>query len=212
MTDKAHVALHFAAVRPAARHAARPVPPRAARAGTPAAVSVALAYALPLFFLNAPMTMERFTISLDDPLAQEFDQMITRKGYGSRSEAVRDLIRQALETQQAVRYAAPYSVAVVSYVYNHHEKALADRLISARHAHHDLATSTMHAHLDHDHCLEAVFLQGRTAAVQQFAQQTIAQSGVRHGAINLIAAETEAGRHRHADVRGQPHSHLRPKR
>ncbi len=156
--------------------------------------------------------MERFTISLDDPLAHEFDQMIARKGYGSRSEAVRDLIRQALESQQAARHASPYSVAVVSYVYNHHEKALADRLMSAQHQHHDLVTSTMHAHLDHDHCLEAVFLQGRTSAVQQFAQQTIAQSGVRHGAINLISAETEPGQHHHDDGPGHLHSHLRPRR
>jgi CopG family nickel-responsive transcriptional regulator len=163
---------------------------------------------LPLFSIF----MERFTISLDDPLAHEFDQMIARNGYGSRSEAVRDLIRQALEAQQAPRYASPYSVAVVSYVYNHHEKALAERLMSAQHEHHDLVTSTMHAHLDHDHCLEAVFLQGRTSAVQRFAQQSIAQSGVRHGAINLIAAETEGGRHRHGDAPGQLHSHLRPKR
>ncbi len=156
--------------------------------------------------------MERFTISLDDPLARDFDQMIAAKGYGSRSEAVRDLIRQALESQQAARYAAPYSVAVVSYVYNHHEKALADRLMSARHERHDLVQSTMHVQLDHDDCLEAVFLQGRSAAVQQFAQQTIAQSGVRHGAINLIAAETEPGRHRHPDGHGHLHSHLKPKR
>ncbi len=156
--------------------------------------------------------MERFTISLDDPLAREFDQMIAAMGYGSRSEAVRDLIRQALESQQAARYASPYSVAVVSYVYNPHEKALADRLMSARHEHHDLVTSTMHAPLDHDDSLEAVFLRGRRVSVQQFAQQTIAQSGVRHGAIHLIAAETEPGRHRHADGHGQPHSHLRPKR
>ncbi len=156
--------------------------------------------------------MERFTISLDDPLAREFDQMIARKGYGSRSEAVRDLIRQALESQQAARYASAFSVAVVSYVYNHHEKALADRLMSAQHEHHDLVTSTLHAHLDHHDCLEAVFLQGRTSAVQQFAQQAIAQSGVRHGAINLIAAETGPGRHRHADGHGLVHTHLRPKR
>ena len=170
-----------------------------------------LAYDLPLSSLSPP-AMERFTISLDDPLAREFDQMIASKGYGSRSEAVRDLIRQALESQPPAPYAPAFSVAVVSYVYSHHERALSDRLVSAQHEHHDLVTSTMRAHLDHHHCLETVFLQGRTAAVQQFAQQTIAQSGVRHGAINLIAAETGPGRHRHADGHGIAHSHLRPKR
>jgi len=40
--------------------------------------------------------LERFTISLDDDLAADFDLLIEHIGYANRSEAVRDLIRQAL--------------------------------------------------------------------------------------------------------------------
>ena len=42
--------------------------------------------------------MERFTISLDDELAHDFDHLIEEIGYENRSEAVRDLIRQAMST------------------------------------------------------------------------------------------------------------------
>ena len=42
--------------------------------------------------------MERFTISLDESLAREFDELIAARGYGNRSEAVRDLIRGASES------------------------------------------------------------------------------------------------------------------
>ncbi|MFZ1444417.1 MAG: ribbon-helix-helix protein, CopG family, partial [Candidatus Dechloromonas phosphoritropha] len=42
--------------------------------------------------------MERFTISLDESLAREFDELIAARGYGNRSEAVRDLIRGAIES------------------------------------------------------------------------------------------------------------------
>jgi CopG family nickel-responsive transcriptional regulator len=41
--------------------------------------------------------MERFTISLDESLASQFDQLIAARGYRNRSEAVRDLIRGAIE-------------------------------------------------------------------------------------------------------------------
>jgi len=41
--------------------------------------------------------MERFTISLDEALASQFDQLIAARGYSNRSEAVRDLIRGAIE-------------------------------------------------------------------------------------------------------------------
>jgi len=38
--------------------------------------------------------MERFTISLSESLAKQFDELIHRKGYENRSEAVRDLVRR----------------------------------------------------------------------------------------------------------------------
>lgn len=48
--------------------------------------------------------VERFTISLDDSLAQQFDALIAARGYVNRSEAVRDLIRGAIEhDRQRVR-------------------------------------------------------------------------------------------------------------
>ena len=42
--------------------------------------------------------MERFTISLDADLAVEFDKLIKARGYGNRSEAVRDMLRSQLES------------------------------------------------------------------------------------------------------------------
>jgi CopG family nickel-responsive transcriptional regulator len=66
--------------------------------------------------------LERFTISLDDELAHDFDHLIEEIGYENRSEAVRDLIRQALEKSRNNSDQSKHCVAVVSYVYNHHEK------------------------------------------------------------------------------------------
>lgn len=155
--------------------------------------------------------MERFTISLDDELAADFDHLIEESGYENRSEAVRDLIRQALEKSRLESNRARHSIAVVSYVYNHHEKVMADRLTGMHHDHHDLVISTMHAHLDHDNCLEAVFLRGKTEEVRHFAGHLTAMSGVRHGAMNLISADVESTRHSHGHGHQHTHTHLKPK-
>ena len=58
-----------------------------------------------------------------------------------------------------------------------------------QHAHHDLVTATMHVHLDHDHCMENVMLKGPTANVRAFADQMLAERGVRHGQLNMITVE-----------------------
>jgi CopG family transcriptional regulator, nickel-responsive regulator len=153
-------------------------------------------------------TMQRFTISLDDMLAREFDRLIAERGYGNRSEAVRDLLRAQLDRQRETANPKTACVATLSYVYNHHERELAERLMALQHEHHDLTVSAMHAHLDHEHCIETVILRGPAQAVRRFADSVIAERGVRHGALNLVVADA-AHAHRHAD--GTVHRHLKPR-
>lgn len=146
--------------------------------------------------------MERFTISLDEGLAQAFDELIRTRGYANRSEAVRDMLRRELEQQRLTHDAAPTSVACLSYVYNHHERQLSERLTEHQHHAHDLVVSTMHVHLDHDNCLEALILRGDTGEVQHLADHIAAERGVRHGLLNVIPVDMESVLH---------HVHSRPK-
>jgi CopG family nickel-responsive transcriptional regulator len=145
--------------------------------------------------------MQRFTISLEDRLAREFDAVIRRRGYGNRSEAVRDMLRGSIEKERLTRGEAPYAVGCLSYVFNHHERDLAERLTAIAHAHHDLVVSVTHAHLDHETCIETVILRGRTADVHAFADAVIAERGVRHGGLNLVPVDMGAAPHRHGHVR-----------
>ena len=147
--------------------------------------------------------MERFTISLDAELAREFDRLIAERGYGNRSEAVRDLIRSQLENWRQSHDEAPHCVANLSYVYNHHERELAERLTAIQHDHHDLTLATMHAHLDHENCFESTFLRGPTVAVRKLAEALIAERGVRHGKLNLVSVEV-GQKHGHGY---KPHGH-----
>jgi len=151
--------------------------------------------------------VQRITISLDDQLAERFDARVRDKGYENRSEAVRDLLRQTLEESDYDTGASRYCVAVLSYVYNHHERELASRLAHLHHEHHDLSLSTMHVHLDHEQCVETVIIRGPTRQAVSFAESVIAQSGVRHGKINVISVERERA---HAHPAG--HIHYHPKR
>jgi len=160
--------------------------------------------------------MERFTISLDNELAGEFDQLIKARGYENRSEAVRDMLRSQIEAYRSERNSARFCVATLSYVYNHHERDLAERLTRIQHDHHNLAVSTMHAHLDHDNCIETVILRGPTAEVRAFANALSAERGVRHGQLNLVSADIDTSRHAHPHhhhdaAHTHRHDHLKPK-
>jgi len=162
--------------------------------------------------------MQRFTISLDDALAQQFDALIADRGYDNRSEAVRDLIRSQLGSakldapaQGRREAAAHWCVATVSYIYDHHEQTTTARVLDLQHDHHDLVITSLHTHLDHDHCLETVVLRGPIAAVQACAQALVALRGVRHGNIHLVPLDHGGGAHRHPHATGGPaHVHLKP--
>jgi CopG family nickel-responsive transcriptional regulator len=149
--------------------------------------------------------MERFTISLSENLAREFDELIRKKGYQNRSEAVRDMLRELLKSDRLERHEAPFCVANLSYVYNHHARDLAERLTNLQHQHHQLVLSTMHVHLDHDNCLETLMLRGPTGEVEEFANALMAEPQVRHGRLNLVPVDMEESHHDHGHH--HPHRH-----
>lgn len=145
--------------------------------------------------------MERFTISLSDELAADFDRWIQARGYVNRSEAVRDLLRKEIEIERLAQDQATHCVASLSYVYNHHERNLAERLTHLQHHAHDLVVCSMHVHLNHEDCLESLFLRGSTQVVRSFAEKITAESGVRHGSVNLVPVDHAATDH---------HTHFHP--
>lgn len=123
----------------------------------------------------------RFGISLDHQLLDDFDRLISRKGYTNRSEAIRDLIRDNLVGQEWD--ANKETVGTVTIVYDHHVRALTDKLTSIQHDYQHLIVSGMHVHLDHAHCLEVLVVRGKGSEIKQVADTLIGTKGVMHGKL-----------------------------
>ncbi|MBA4142161.1 MAG: nickel-responsive transcriptional regulator NikR [Nitrosospira sp.] len=151
--------------------------------------------------------MERLTISLDNQLSEQFDVLMRERGYLNRSEAMRDLIREYLESARLENNVQGHCIATLSYIYNHHESGLASRVTSVQHDHHDLTLSSMHVHMDHDNCLEVVILRGAIQDVKHFAHHVIATRGVRHGKLHIVPVEIKQEQHGPAS---EPHIHSNP--
>ena len=126
--------------------------------------------------------LTRFGISMDEQLLAQFDALIEGKGYVNRSEAIRDLIRNALVEDQWGR-GDEETVGTVTVVYDHHVRDLADKLTEHQHAHHDNIVSALHVHLDHDNCLEVVVVKGTVKEVKRLAAELIGTKGVKHGKL-----------------------------
>jgi CopG family nickel-responsive transcriptional regulator len=134
--------------------------------------------------------LTRVSISLEENLLTAFDKLITAKGYATRSEAIRDLIRDLLIRQEA-RSKTGEQVAVVTMVFDHHARELAAKLIDKQHHHHNLVVSSLHVHLGERHCLEVSVLRGPGHEVIHLGDELLATKGVLHGDITFTSGEKD---------------------
>jgi CopG family nickel-responsive transcriptional regulator len=135
--------------------------------------------------------LTRFGISIDQLLLEHYDQLIADKGYANRSEAIRDLIRNALIEEQVTHDADRETVGTVTLVYDHHTRDLSEKLTEHQHSHHDAIVSTLHVHLDAHNCLEVIVVRGSAAHIKRLADELIGTRGVKHGKLVLTTADPD---------------------
>ena len=126
----------------------------------------------------------RFGISLEPELLKKFDKLIKKKGYSSRSEAIRDLIRDEIVKQILENENEPV-VGTLTIVYDHDASNVTNKLLDAQHLHHKNILSTMHLHLDEHDCLEVIVISGKAKVVQSIADNIISIKGVKHGKLTV---------------------------
>jgi CopG family nickel-responsive transcriptional regulator len=134
--------------------------------------------------------LERIGVSLDKKLLSMFDKLIGEQGYQSRSEALRDLIRQQLSEERLGNPQAK-AVAAVFLVYDHHSTKLTKSLIDLQHTHTKSAAleviSSLHVHLDEHDCMEIIVLRGRVSEIHHIAERILSMKGVKLGRVNVVA-------------------------
>jgi len=134
--------------------------------------------------------LSRIGVAIDSDLLKKFDALIASRGYTNRSEAFRDLIRDDL-VETAWKSPESQVVGTVTLVYDHHVRQLNDRLTDMQHEYHHNVLSTLHVHLDHDHCLEVLVVRGKASAVKKLADTLIATKGVKHGRLTITTSGSE---------------------
>jgi CopG family nickel-responsive transcriptional regulator len=92
----------------------------------------------------------RFGVSIEEKLLTKFDEHILDKGYVNRSEAIRDLIRNELVSQQIENPNAE-SFGTLTIVYNHHHGDISDRLNHVQHDYFQNIVSTTHIQIGRAH-------------------------------------------------------------
>ena len=134
--------------------------------------------------------ISRFGVSLEEDLLLSFDRSITQLGYATRSEAIRDLIRDHL-IQKKVSASKEEIVGVVTLVYDHRTHRLGDTLADMQHKADVAINASLHIHLDENNCLEVIVIRGESQEVHGVAGRLIATKGVENGKFITTAPQSK---------------------
>lgn len=137
----------------------------------------------------------RFGVSLNSELLEKFDALNDSKGYKTRSEAIRDLIRDELVSHEwdGKEDKNEETIGVLSMIYDHHQNELSRELNHHQHQHLDLIVSSTHIHVDHHNCLEVIILKGRSDDIRRITDKLSSTRGVKH--TKLIMTSTGSALH-----------------
>ncbi len=127
------------------------------------------------------MSLKRFGVSLEKDYLEELDNMVEKKQFPNRSQAIRFLIKQCMVKDQ---WSEDKDVAgAIVMIYDHHKKELLNKSTAIQHNFHKVILSSQHVHLDHNNCIETIIVKGKSSVLQTLADRLLALKGVTHGEL-----------------------------
>ncbi|WP_293444393.1 nickel-responsive transcriptional regulator NikR [Persephonella sp.] len=120
----------------------------------------------------------RFSITIPKELLEYIDKNLINKGYSSRSEFIRDLVRETIVNDRWSE-GKDEVVGVLTVIYDHHQRELTQKMIDLQHSKYINIICTTHVHLDHHNCLETIIISGKPSEIESISVKISGLKGVK---------------------------------
>ena len=135
--------------------------------------------------------LARIGVSLPENLLERFDEIITKRGYSSRSEGIRDAIRGYIRYYAWMSEVEGERVGTISLVYDHNQRGLVNSLLDIEHEFTGIIRSSIHIHINHDMCMEVLMVRGEGKDVKAVTEKIMTLRGVKHVKLTTIIPDEE---------------------
>ena len=126
------------------------------------------------------MTLKRFGVSVPEDLLEKFDELVEKKEYIGRSEAIRDAMREYIsQFDWSAESDQENTMASLNIVYQHKPRLMSD-LTRIQHEAQAQVVSTVHVHATHSHCLEVITLKGNRKSIEDLANKISGLKGIEY--------------------------------
>ncbi|VVB50727.1 Putative nickel-responsive regulator [uncultured archaeon] len=135
--------------------------------------------------------LARIGVSLPENLLERFDEIITKRGYSSRSEGIRDAIRGYIRYYAWMSEVEGERVGTISLVYDHNQRGLVNSLLDIEHEFTGIIRSSIHIHINHDMCMEVLMVRGEGKDVKAVTEKIMTLRGVKHVKLTTIIPDED---------------------
>jgi CopG family nickel-responsive transcriptional regulator len=128
--------------------------------------------------------VSRISVSLQESLLQQLDEMVVERGFESRSQAIAEMVSRQVTAHKKER-GSEIMAGTITLIYDHSTPRLQKTLADLQHEHVSEVISSLHVHLMHSQTLEVILVQGPAADLQLLADKMITNRGVISGELQL---------------------------
>lgn len=128
--------------------------------------------------------VSRISISMPDQLLEAFDELVTERGFESRSAAIADLIAGQLDEHRQ-EHGSEIMTGTLNLVYNHSVASVQKQLADLQFEHIDEVISSLNVNLTQTNTLSVILVQGPANRLKRISDRMISLRGVVTGKLIL---------------------------
>lgn len=128
-------------------------------------------------------------MSLPKKLLNEFDKVLTDRGYNSRSKGIRDALKDYIVRYQWMKDMEGDRVGIIAVIYDHHYSGVMEDITDIQHKFRDYINATMHLHMSEKNCLEVIIVKGDANEIRNLTEKIMSLKGVEHVKLTTTARE-----------------------
>jgi CopG family nickel-responsive transcriptional regulator len=121
----------------------------------------------------------RVGVTFPPELLKDFDEIIGKMGYQSRSKAIQDAVSLYVSERKWLKEENTIQTGIILMVYDHEAKGLESELTETQHEHTSIITSSLHIHVSERDCLEAIAVKGKASEIRHLSDELTTRRGVK---------------------------------
>ncbi|MDO5581812.1 MAG: nickel-responsive transcriptional regulator NikR [Planctomycetia bacterium] len=131
--------------------------------------------------------MTRISISVDEDLLKNFDAFVAERNFPTRSEAMKNIMRDALIQEEWTK--GDFVAGNISLVYDHHKPGIVQKLLDSQHDFCEEIVCSQHVHLDHFNCMEIIVLRGKGHRIREILNRLRQIKGLKNIVLTMSGVD-----------------------